>query len=114
MKIKTADDVTAEGVEGGGAEGVTIRLLIHESDGAPNFYMRQLDIAPSGYTPRHSHAWEHEVYVLAGEGEVFGPDGDRALRAGDCVFVPGGDEHQFRNLGSGDMKILCLVPKDSG
>jgi quercetin dioxygenase-like cupin family protein len=114
MKIKTADNVAPAGVEGGGAEGVTIRLLIHEADDAPNFYMRQFNIAPGGHTPRHSHPWEHEVYVLAGEGEVFAPDGEKRIAAGDCVFVPGDEEHQFRGIGEAGMKMLCLVPKGAG
>lgn len=113
MNVKTADAVPAKDVEMAGAENVRIRLLIHEAEGAPNFYMRQFDLAPGGCTPKHGHAWEHEVYVLSGAGAVLGADGDRPLRAGDCVFVPGGEVHQFRAAADAALKFLCLVPKDS-
>ena len=114
MKIKKADDVPAAAVEAEGAEGVSIRLLVHEADGAPNFYMRQFDVAPGGHTPRHTHDWEHEVYILAGAATVWSPEGEKQAAAGDCLFVPANEEHQFHNPGPGGLKILCLVPRASG
>jgi quercetin dioxygenase-like cupin family protein len=39
--------------------------------GAPNFVMRLFEIDPDGYSPFHTHAWEHEVFVLEGEGTVL-------------------------------------------
>ncbi len=111
MRIKVADDVPAEAVEMDGAEGVSIRLLIHEAEGAPTFHMRQFDVAPGGHTPRHAHAWEHEVYVLAGTGEAVTPEGAKPIAAGQCIYVAPGDDHQFRNTGDGKLKFLCLVPK---
>jgi len=111
MKIKVADDVPAEVVKDAGAVNVKIRLLIHEAEGAPHFYMRQFTIAPGGCTPHHAHAWEHEVYVLAGSGVAASAEGDRPIRAGQCVFVPPNEKHQFRNTGDEDMKFLCLVPR---
>jgi len=111
MIVRTADAVPAADVETEGAEGVQIRLLIHKAEGAPNFYMRQFDVVPGGRTPRRRHAWEHEAYVLAGEGVAFGPDGEREVRAGDCVYVPPGQEHQFGNTGEDVLKFLCIVPR---
>jgi len=111
MIIRKADDVPAEAVEIPGAEGVQIRLLIHDAEGAPNFYMRQFTIAPGGNTPEHTHDWEHEVYVLAGTGTALTPDGDRPVSAGDCIYVAPGDRHQFRNTGAEVLTFLCLVPK---
>ena len=113
MIIKPADNVPAKPVQTEGARDVQIRLLIHEAEGAPNFYMRRFDLAVGGCTPRHEHAWEHEVYILCGGGVVFGPEGEKPIGAGDCVFVPGGERHQFRNTGTAPLKFLCLVPKDS-
>jgi len=114
MKIKKADDVEAQAVEMAGAEGVTIRLLVHEADAAPNFYMRQFNIAPGGCTPRHVHPWEHEVYILSGSAAVWNGQEDQPATGGDCIFVPPGEEHQFTNAGDDELKMLCLVPKDSG
>ncbi len=111
MKIKIAEEVPAEAVNIDGAEGVKIRLLIHEAEQAPNFYMRQFTVAPGGQTPRHTHEWEHEVYVLGGSGTVVTPDGDMQLTVGQAVYVAPNDVHQFRNTGDEDLKFLCLIPK---
>jgi quercetin dioxygenase-like cupin family protein len=111
MKIRRADDVQAKPVEMDGADGVQIRLLVHEAEGAPNFYMRQFDVEPGGHTPEHTHEWEHECYILAGQGEVLTPDGPSPVQAGDCLFVAPGDNHQFRNTGREPLKFLCLVPR---
>jgi len=111
MLIRRADDVPAEPVRMDGAEGVQIRLLIHEAQGAPTFYMRQFNIAPGGQTPRHTHAWEHEVYILTGRGLAVTPDGEKPVAAGDCVYVAPNDVHQFRNPSDEELTFLCLVPK---
>ena len=110
MKIATAEKVPPRPVGAEGAEGVQIRLLISEADAAPTFYMRQFTVAPGGHTPRHGHDWEHEVYILAGQGVVWTADGEKPVAAGDCVFVAPNEEHQFRNTGDGEMKFLCLIP----
>ncbi|HUU20912.1 MAG TPA: cupin domain-containing protein [Phycisphaerae bacterium] len=114
MIVKKADEAPAKRVDIEGAVGVWIRLLIHDAEGAPNFYMRQFDVEPGGCTPLHQHDWEHEVYVLSGDGVVSGAGSERAIGRGDCVFVPPGEVHQFRNTGDGTLQFLCLVPADSG
>jgi len=111
MKIKVAEEVQAETVDAAGANGVRIRLLIHEAEGAPNFHMRQFIIAPGGHTPRHTHPWEHEVFILSGSGAIVTPEGELPLRPGQCVYVAPQDDHQFRNTGTDDLKFLCLIPK---
>ena len=52
--------------------------------------MRQFEIAPGGCTPKHTHAHEHEVFVLEGTGVVLLGDQEHPLRAGTAVFVPPG------------------------
>ncbi len=111
MKIKIAEEVPSEAVDVDGAEGVKIRLLIHEAEKAPNFYMRQFTVAPGGFSPRHTHAWEHEVYVLSGAGTIVTAEGELPLSAGQAVYVAPNDDHQFRNTGDEDLKFLCLIPK---
>ena len=110
MKVKTCEQVENRPVQMDGAEGCTVRQLIQETDGAPNFAMRQFTVEPGGHTPKHHHPYEHEVYVLEGSGIVIDGDEERQLGAGDCVFVAPDDVHQFRNTGDQPMKFLCLVP----
>jgi len=86
------------------------RVLIGPDEGAPNFSMRKFTLGPGGFSPRHAHPWEHEVYVLAGRGEVRFAGGSRGVGPGDFVLVPSGDEHQFANVGDGAFEFLCMVP----
>ncbi len=75
--------------------------------------MRQFEVAPGGFTPRHSHPYEHEVFVLEGNGVVFEGDKEHKLSAGDVVFVVPDEVHQFRNTGDVPLKFLCMVPNSS-
>jgi quercetin dioxygenase-like cupin family protein len=96
-----------------GAAGCRVRWLIGEGDKAPNFAMREFEVAPGGHTPKHFHDYEHEVYVLAGKGAVIDGDKERPLAAGDVVFVAPNDVHQFRNTGTEMMRFLCLIPNSA-
>jgi len=110
MKVNHYERVPAEGVRMDGAVGCRVRWLIGEADSAPNFAMRQFEVAPGGHTPRHSHPYEHEVFVLEGEGIVSEADAEHRLRAGDVVYVRPNEIHQFRNPGRKPLKFLCLIP----
>ena len=90
-----------------------MRLMVGRADGAPNFAMRQFEIEPGGYTPHHSHPYEHEIYVVEGRGQVIDGEEPRALQAGDVVLVAPGDVHQFRNVGQSTLKVLCLIPNSA-
>lgn len=111
MDIRKSKAVKAEPVSEAGAQGVSVRWLVGPDSGAPNFHMRQFEVVPGGHTPRHRHAWEHECYILEGQARLFSADKDeRTVRAGDVVYVPGGEEHQFTNDGWGKLVFLCMVP----
>jgi quercetin dioxygenase-like cupin family protein len=109
MIIKQAKDVPGASV-GPAAPGVTKQLLIGPADGAPEFAMRCFTILPGGNTPLHKHDWEHEVFVVEGEGIAVGEKGETPLKPGNIVFVPGGEMHQFKNAGRKPFAMLCLVP----
>ena len=110
MKVVQYEQIESTPVRMEGAEGCHIRCLIGEPDGAPSFSMRQFEVAPGGFTPKHAHAHEHEVFVLEGTGVVAEGDVQRPLSTGTVVYVPPNQVHQFRNTGSTPMKFLCLVP----
>ena len=90
-------------------KGVDLFPLITEADGAGNFSMRLFRLLPGGYTPFHVHPWEHEVFVVQGDGEVVGEEENRPLVPGTAVFVPAGIRHRFR-AGEKGMDFLCCIP----
>ncbi len=110
MKVCRDQAVESQPVDMPGAQGCRVRWLIGTADGAPNFAMRQFEVAAGGYTPRHSHPYEHEVFVLDGAGVVYEGDVAHPLRAGDVVFVKRDEVHQFRNTGERPLRFLCLIP----
>jgi quercetin dioxygenase-like cupin family protein len=114
MKVVPYEQVESAPVNMEGAVGCRIRCLIGEADGAISFTMRQFEIAEGGYTPKHSHAHEHEVFVLDGRGVVMEGDAEHPLAPGSVVFVPPNQEHQFRNTGASPLKFLCLIPHPLG
>lgn len=87
------------------------RVLIGPQQGAPTFIMRLFTLGEGGFSPYHTHPWEHEVFVLAGEGIVKGVNGETRVSAGDFVFVPPNEEHQFLNRGKEPFEFLCVIPK---
>ena len=78
--------------------------------GAKNFAMRMFVLDSGGYTPFHVHDWEHEVFILEGDGIVVCEEDERLFRAGDVIFISPKEKHQFRNIGKSNVKILCLIP----
>lgn len=111
MLIRNVHAEPHEPVAMEGAEGVAMRVMVGRDDGAPNFALRSFTVDPGGHSPRHSHDYEHEVFILSGGGEVLLDGAYRPVRPGDVVYVPADEEHQFR-AGDGGLRFLCLVPVD--
>ncbi len=93
-----------------GIKDVKLRWLITKKDGAKNFAMRLFEIKAGGYTPLHQHDWEHEVFILEGNGVTRDKTGEETFEKGDAIFVPGMGWHQFVNTGKETLKFLCLIP----
>ena len=110
MKVKPLLEHEQKYVEMEGAVGARMRMLIGPEDGAAVFHMRQFEIAPGGNTPHHTHDYEHEVLIMGGEGVVRSEQGDRPCRAGDVVWVPPNEKHQFRNASAEPLLFICLIP----
>jgi len=109
MKLFRCFDIEPENAENG-AYKLKVRWLITKDMGAENFAMRLFEMEPGGYSPLHTHSWEHEVFILEGEGTVFGGDEEREFKAGDVIFIPPNEKHQFKNTGEKTVRFLCLVP----
>ena len=93
-----------------GVKDTTIRWLIADKDGAENFAMRLFTIQPGGNTPHHQHDWEHEIFILEGEGAFRSGDKESPFKPGDFAYIPPMELHQVVNTGDKAVKIICLVP----
>ena len=109
MKIFHYHEVEAKDAEED-ASKLRVRWLITKELGAENFAMRMFEMEAGGYSPFHSHPWEHEVFILEGEGLVVGEDEKRKFRAGDAILIPPNEKHQFKNNGKKTVEFLCLIP----
>lgn len=107
--IRNLNDSTRKPVQMDGVKGVTMAVMVGREDGAPNFALRQFVVEPGGHSPRHSHDYEHEVFIVAGGGTVLLNGSEQPIKSGDVVYVPADHEHQFR-ASAGGMTFLCLVP----
>ena len=92
------------------AKGVAGRVVIGKDDGAKNFCMRIFELSPGGQTPCHAHDWEHEIFVHSGNGQVLRNGSWENVEKANVVFIPGNEEHQFKNTGDETLVFVCLIP----
>ncbi len=110
MQIKQYRDIKPTLFDSDAVKGVAARVVLGKADGAGNFCMRVFEIAPGGFTPKHTHAWEHEMFIHAGEGEIFGEGRWNPVRPGKALLIPANAEHQIKNTGKQTLVVVCLVP----
>jgi len=110
MKIMHYSEPEPVLMESDVVKGVSGRVVIGKSDGAENFCMRVFEMAEGGFSPRHSHEWEHEIFVHSGEGEVYNNGEWSKISKGFTLFIPGNEEHQMRNTGNEPFVFACLIP----
>jgi quercetin dioxygenase-like cupin family protein len=90
----------------------TIRWLIAEKDGAPSFAMRVIEIKRKGEKiPLHRHDYEHEIFIIEGQGNVLSPDGPKPVAYGNFVYVGPNEEHGFENTGDTPFRFICVIPR---
>jgi len=115
MLIRNPEQTQARPMDMPGASGVTMRLMVSSDDGAPNFAMRIFEVQPGGHTPRHQHNYEHEIMILEGQAHVGTSEDeteDTTAKAGDVLFIPANQTHQFRNTSQDVLKFMCMVPTE--
>jgi len=109
MRMFHYQDVEAKDADEGSSK-LKVRWLISKEIGAPTFAMRLFEMEPNGYSPLHTHPWEHEVFILEGNGIVVSEQGEKQFKPGDAVFIPPNEKHQFKNTSNKPAKFLCLIP----
>jgi len=109
-KVVHYTEIPAETI-GDSAPGATMRWLIDkEKDGAPVYALRMVELEPGGSSPKHTHPYEHENFIVGGQGRLFVENKWYDLQAGDVAFVPPGVLHQYVNAGEEVLRFLCGIP----
>ena len=110
-KVGPAKDVEAEDVviAGQKLEGVKIRWLIKDSDGAKAFAMRYFTLDPNAHIPAHKHPYEHEIYIVKGSARIRIEGKTYEVKEGYFLFIPPNAEHEYW-AGSSGVEFLCLIP----
>jgi len=107
MEYPKIEPAKYDGVE---IKGVAAHIVIGKEQGAENFCMRVFEFAPDGFTRRHSHDWEHEMFIHQGRGEILSNEHWHPICAGNAIFIPANEEHQIRNNSNELLTVVCLVP----
>jgi quercetin dioxygenase-like cupin family protein len=85
--------------------------VISDVDGATEFTMDVFEIDQGGHSAFHEHDWEHQIFVLNGQGTLVGSDRPVPFKQGDVIFIAPGEPHQIVNEGEALVEFVCLNPK---
>lgn len=110
MKVQSYRDV--KGINA--AQGVTMRIVAGTAEKAPTFVMRVFEIEPGWATPHHSHPWEHEMFIVKGQGVLKSGNTEKPLKEGDAVMVLPNEQHGVFNTGKNLLMMICIVPLVNG
>ncbi len=106
MIVRDWREVTQEPV----GEGKTIRWVVGKPEGTPNFALRVVEFQPGAVFDIHQHPYEHEIFVLEGEGVAHGPGGEVQMRPGAVLYIPPDEPHGYYNTGAGVLRFICVIP----
>jgi quercetin dioxygenase-like cupin family protein len=109
MIIKKKKEFSPIIMEDDRSSGIRFYPMLTAKDGTPTFAMRLFEIGPGGHTPRHSHDWEHEVYIVSGRGSVLKGNDMVEIEKDDFIFVEPLELHQFK-AGDEGLRMICVVP----
>jgi quercetin dioxygenase-like cupin family protein len=110
MKVIKYRQITPKKFDSKEVKSITGRVVIGKNEGADNFCMRLFEVEPGGYTPKHIHDWEHEIFIHYGKGEVYSNGSWKPISVDDAIFIPANEEHQIRNNTQEILVFLCLIP----
>lgn len=94
--------------------GDVVTFKITGEDSGYSYFLTEIRSQPGGGPAfLHTHVPQETFWIIEGEYEVYGQDGDGekyALKAspGTTVHVPGNVPHGFKNIGDTPGKLLAL------
>jgi quercetin dioxygenase-like cupin family protein len=104
------EGVTEKRYQAADVQGVTAKVLVGPTEGAPNFRIRYFRVEPGGCTSLDQHPHDHGVFILHGRALVLLGSDEAQVGPRDVVYVPGDEVHQFRVLGDEPLGFLCVIP----
>ena len=110
-RIEDAARVDALPIEEEGAAGMSLQWLTTDDlERSPQFCMRKVTLDAMGKTPFRKTAWEHQLYILSGEGRLIENDRETALRPDMVVFVRPNVAFRLENSGGEVLVYLDIIP----
>jgi len=112
MYVKKRSEIDKKTFNTKTMKNVEKQVLIGGDQGWDSHVMRMFTLGKDGYSPKHSHPWDHMVYIVKGEGIIFIDGTDYSVSGDSVAFVPGGKEHQFLQKGKDALVFMCIVPTE--
>jgi quercetin dioxygenase-like cupin family protein len=86
----------------------TVKISGDETQG--RYSVWEIEVAPNNGPPLHKHSMEDEAFYVL-EGDFSFPYGSKDTKAskGQFVYVPRGEFHSYKNVGSSFGKLLVII-----
>ena len=105
------EGVRTEPYRGDGvSEGSFRTVLIGPNEGAPHFAIRYFEIPPKGQSSFEQHVHDHGIVILRGRARVRLGAEEQEVAAGDAIYIPPNEPHQFQSIGDEPLGFLCVIP----
>ena len=91
-----------------GLVGDTYTTLLGAEATNGKFCLIDMHIPPGGGPPPHRHDFEETFILLEGEMEATFRGQKSVVKAGETVHIPANAPHQFHNVSSKPVRLLCI------
>jgi len=86
------------------------RVLIGPREHARYFVLRYFELPPGCRSSLDVHPHDHGVMVLRGHARARLGSEIVEVQAGDVLYIPPMELHQFENIGEEPFGFLCVIP----
>jgi quercetin dioxygenase-like cupin family protein len=91
-----------------GLVGDTYTVTVTGENTNGQFCLIDMHIPPGGGPPPHRHDFEETFILLEGEMEATFRGKKSIVRAGDTLNIPSNAPHQFHNVSTKPVRMLCI------
>jgi len=114
-KVCKLEDTPVAGGHGEEVKTEGSYTIIHEAisadDGAQNFVMRVVEQGPGRASRGHAHEWEHEIFVLSGNGIAQIEDEEFPISKDSVVYFAPNEWHKITTPeGSEPLCWITVIP----